>query len=238
MLKYGIISDIDESKGLARVHFDDDDIVSDWLPIVVPKAMDDSFSFFPDINEHVACLMDEHAENGVILGSLYSAATQPNGASKDKWRVRFKDGTVIEYDRAAHKLTADVQGQVEIKASGNVKVEAANIEAKASATAKVQAPTITAQGNVTITGTLTVQGAVTAASTITAAGAVATPLVEAGGLTGPGGAALPGGLNIAGDIQTTGDVEANGDVKAGSISLQTHVHGGVMTGSGSTAPPT
>jgi phage baseplate assembly protein V len=232
MLKYGIISDIDESKGLARVHFDDDDIVSDWLPIVVPKAMEDSFSFFPDINEHVACLMDDNAENGVILGSLYSAATQPNGASKDKWRVRFNDGTVIEYDRAAHKLTADVQGEVEVKATTTVKVQATTIEAKASSTAKVQAPTITAQGNVTVTGTLTVQGAVTAASTITAAGTVTTPLVAAGGLTGPGGAALPGGLNIQGNI------EADGDVKAGTISLTNHVHGGVMPGSGSTSPPT
>jgi phage baseplate assembly protein V len=238
MLKYGVISDINPSAGLARVHFDDDDIVSDWLPILVPKAMEDSFSFFPDINEQVACLMDENAENGVILGSMYNSQTQPNGGSKDKWRVRFNDGTVIEYDRAVHKLTADVQGEVEVKATTTVKVQAETIEATASGTAKVQAPTITAQGNVTVTGTLTVQGAVTAASTITAGATVTAPLVAAGGLTGPGGGALPGGLNIQGNVEASGSVEADGDVKAGTISLTNHVHGGVMPGSGSTTPPT
>ena len=32
-LKYGIVSDIDAAKGLARVKFEEDEIVSDWLPV-------------------------------------------------------------------------------------------------------------------------------------------------------------------------------------------------------------
>lgn len=34
-----------------------------------------------------------------------------------------------------------------------------------------------------------------------------------------------------------GDITATGDVKAGTISLKTHTHGGVETGSGSTSGP-
>lgn len=221
MLRYGLISDIDPAKGLARVNFNDDGIVSDWLPILVPKAMEDSFSFFPDINEHVACLMDEHSENGVVMGSLYNTQSAPNGGNKDKFRIRFKDGTVLEYDRAGSKLFADVKGQVEIKAQGAVKVDGQStvdvtatgnvkVETAAAATLKATAVTIDAPAT-TVTGTLTVAGLLTA-------GAIAT--------SGAGAVTVGGSITAAGDIETTG-----GDVKApGGINLITHKHGGVTAG--------
>lgn len=40
-----------------------------------------------------------------------------------------------------------------------------------------------------------------------------------------------------GKITLNGDIEVTGDVKAGSISLKTHVHGGVMPGGGTTGQP-
>lgn len=228
MLRYGLISDIDPAKGLARVNFNDDQIVSDWLPILVPKAMEDSFSFFPDINEHVACLMDEHSENGVILGSMYNTETAPNGGNKDKFRMRFKDGSVIEYDRSGHKLFADIKGQVEVKAQGAVKVDGQStvdviavgnvkVETAAAATLKATAVTIDAPAT-TVTGTLTVAG-----------------LLTAGGLAIAGGAAatMSGSLTVTGDIKTTaGDVEAPGGIK-----LTQHKHTGVTPGGGTTAIP-
>lgn len=226
MLKYGLISDIDTAKGLARVHFNDDDIVSDWLPILVPKAMEDSFSWFPDINEHVACLMDEHAENGVILGSLYNSTTAPNGGNRDKWRVRFKDGTVIEYDRAAHKLLADVQGSVEVKATGAINVDgqstvdvkaqgAVTVDTSASATLKAISVTIDAP-TVTVTGILS-------AGQISAA---------------PGSAGGNGNVSIQGNVSVQGAVSVSGgDVSADGISLKSHVHGGVQPGGSTTSTP-
>ncbi|QNT79184.1 Gp138 family membrane-puncturing spike protein [Entomobacter blattae] len=48
---------------------------------------------------------------------------------------------------------------------------------------------------------------------------------------------IEGETHIRGDITVEGKVTASGDVKAGSISLQNHVHGGVETGSGTTAQP-
>lgn len=52
-----------------------------------------------------------------------------------------------------------------------------------------------------------------------------------------GGITLAGDVTITGDVNVTGTVAADGDVTAGLISLTTHVHGGVTTGTQSTSPP-
>lgn len=213
MIRFGIICDIDAAKGLARVDFIEDGIVSDWLPIIVPKGLGDSFSWMLDINEQVACLMDKHAEDGVILGAIYSNANQPNGGNKDKFRVVFSDDTVIEYDRAAHKLTADVKGAVEVKATGDVDVETAT-----NATVKAVLVTLDAP-NVTCTGILT-----------------AAQIATAPGTGGTGALEIDGDITVTGNVTADGDVEGT-DVKAGIISLLTHKHTGVSTGGGTSGTP-
>lgn len=57
----------------------------------------------------------------------------------------------------------------------------------------------------------------------------------------PGGAVAitaPAGLTINADVVVNGKVTTTGDVKAGTISLQTHRHTGVQTGSGTSGGPT
>lgn len=57
----------------------------------------------------------------------------------------------------------------------------------------------------------------------------------------PGGAVAitaPAGLTINADVVVNGKVTTTGDVKAGTISLQTHKHTGVQTGSGTSGGPT
>lgn len=46
-----------------------------------------------------------------------------------------------------------------------------------------------------------------------------------------------GDINVIGDIHVTGDIDATGDIVAGTISLKTHVHSGVSTGSSNTNVP-
>lgn len=56
----------------------------------------------------------------------------------------------------------------------------------------------------------------------------------------PGGKAqltAPGGVTVLGDVTITGQVIVSKDVVAAGISLVTHKHGGVQTGSGTTAVP-
>lgn len=215
MLKFGNICDTDPESGLCRVEFDDDAITSDWLPLIVKNSFNTKDFFIFDIGEHVACLMDSNAENGVILGAIYSQDRKPDGGATDHQRIVYKDGSTFDFDMSSGTLTIDIKGDVNLKTSGSVNVEAVgsvSVEATGSVSIKAISTEIEAPVN-TIKGPLLVQGPLTATSGISASG-------------GSGGA-----------LQIEGDVQASGDIKAGAISLKGHVHAGVQSGGATTAVP-
>lgn len=88
MLKFGVVTNINPILAQARVQFADDDVLSYWLPILQQKTQKDKFYAIPDIGEHVACLMDENSEEGVILGAIYSSADSPPANSKNQLIIR------------------------------------------------------------------------------------------------------------------------------------------------------
>jgi phage baseplate assembly protein V len=180
MLRFGNITEVDPSKGYARVTFTDDGIVSDWLQFVVMGAIKDNFSHTFSVNEQVACLMDENSEEGVILGAIFNDKTPPNNAGDGVFRVKFDDDSVIEYNRNSHEYTLDIKGKINITAQTEVNINALNANITATAVAKIQAPAIQLTGAVAISGALTVGGTITA----------------------------PGGAAISGDLKATGDVLA------------------------------
>ena len=144
MIRFGKISEVDNDKGLFRVSFPEDKIVSPWMSGVVPNTKETKYSSPYDINEHVVCLMDDHGDRGVILGAIYSKASQPTIVG-GKHGVEFSDGTTVEFDPATGKLTIDAQGEVAISA----------------------APKVTITGNLEVSGFIKANGEVTAkASTI------------------------------------------------------------------------
>lgn len=105
-LKFGIITQVNPSKGLAIVHFDDLDIPSDWLPWISSRTGNDQENDPLEQNEHVACLMDCNLENGVILGAIYSQRdTPPTESGANKWVKKFQDGTIFSYDKQAHEYS-------------------------------------------------------------------------------------------------------------------------------------
>ena len=157
MFKTGIISEIDSDKGLARVEFRDDKIVSYWLPIIVAGTFKNKYSFPLDINEQVVCVMDKHAEEGYILGAIYSQDVEPDIKGDDKTGVTFEDGTTIVYDRAAHELCIDVKGDLKINVQGDALIQA-------TGTVKIDAPTTEATGNLNVSGSIKANGDVTAAA--------------------------------------------------------------------------
>jgi len=132
--KVGVVSATEPATAKCRVVFEDHDgIESWWLPVVQGKTLRDKHYWMPDVGEHVACLMDEHSEFGVILGAIYSAADVAPVSSQDKYHIAFEDGTWLEYDRSEHILKADVQGQIEVKATGDILAQSgANVEVKAA----------------------------------------------------------------------------------------------------------
>lgn len=192
MIRFGIVVDIDETKGRVRVQLPDRDNVSSyWLAVLKAKTLQDKFYGMPDLNEHVALLLDENGEEGVVLGAIYSDADPVPVSSRDKYHVTFQDGTVIEYDRKEHRLTADVKGDIAVKATGTLDAEIEGettvyghdlVTVKSATSLLLKAPLIamesfsgggatgTFQGNYTLIGTLTVQGNISATGTITDSG--------------------------------------------------------------------
>lgn len=154
MFKTGVVTEVSTAKCAARVQFPDNDgVVSFWLPILQHKSLKDKHYFVPDVNEHVACLLDDNGEAGVILGAIYSEADAPPVDSADKHHVTFADGTVLEYDRSLHKLTADVKGDIDVKATGKC-------------IAAITGDTIITTPNCTLNGNLKVNGNITASGEV------------------------------------------------------------------------
>lgn len=68
-------------------------------------------------------------------------------SSKDKWHIKFEDGTWLEYDRAEHKLRANIKGDVEIEATGKADVQCqGQIYIKSSTNITLIAPAINMRG--------------------------------------------------------------------------------------------
>jgi phage baseplate assembly protein V len=131
MFRVGLVKSQDVNKGRVRISFPDrDQMTSWWLPVVVPKTQTDKAYWLPDVGEQVVCMMDEHDEDGAVLGAIYSDADTTPVQSADKVHWSFKDGTSLEYDRAAHSLKCSMPdatltiaasgATIAIDASGNV----------------------------------------------------------------------------------------------------------------------
>lgn len=101
----------------------DKPLITDFLPVLCPRACEDMQYDLPDIGDQVLCLFLAYGlEQGFVIGAMYGKQAPPV-QSGDKWHRLFKDGTWLEYDREEHKLVANVQGDVEITATGNIKAE-------------------------------------------------------------------------------------------------------------------
>ena len=115
-LRIGIVQAQDPELGRLRVSFSEfDQMLSYWLPVVVPKTQEDKAYWLPDIGEQVVCLMDARDEDGVVLGAIYSQADSTPVQSADKFHLGFKDATTIEYDRAAHVFAISFSDSTGIK---------------------------------------------------------------------------------------------------------------------------
>lgn len=205
MYRIGIVSET--KAGFVRVDFQEDNLVSDWLPIVFRGTTDNKDGYPLPINTQVACLMDENDEDGVCLGATYNDEdAPPDELNENTYVKKFKDGTTLIYDFAEHKLTADVNGDVELKAK--------KLDATLSGAGNITAP-----NGITITGNLTVVGN-----------------IAAGGIAASASGGGDGKIISDANIETTGEIKA-ADVKAGTVSLLTHTHSGVTTGGGTSGPP-
>jgi phage baseplate assembly protein V len=131
MIRRGIVVAVDEKTARVRVQMPDlDGIVSNWLAVLHHKTNQDKAYWMPDIGEYVIVAFDEEGEHsdGYVLGAIYNEADKPPVASKDKYFIRFSDGTEIEYDRKQHSLRISVKGNITIEATGNVVIKGSRID--------------------------------------------------------------------------------------------------------------
>jgi phage baseplate assembly protein V len=196
--KTGLVAEA--KPGFARVRFPDlDDLVTDWLPVLVKKSLQDKECWTLDKGEQVACILDEYFESGCVLGAVYSDADVPPVSSPDTMCFKFFDGGHFEYDRGSGKLTIVTTGPVDVTAGGSVMVKAPSVTVDALET--------------TFTGNVLVKGA----------------LSYLGGMSGAGGsggasAKIKGGVEVEGPVHASGDITSDADVRAGDISVQHHRH--------------
>ena len=120
MLRFGIVTQINSKLAQAKVKFGDDDSTSFWLPVLQAKTQKDKFYFMPDINEQVACLMDENSEDGVILGAIYSNEDLSLINSEKQISMNLENGSFINADKETNTLTINFEN---IKLVGNIKHE-------------------------------------------------------------------------------------------------------------------
>ena len=135
---------------MAKVKFDEDDFVSDWLQIVVRNTISNKSESWFDVNEFVCVMMDKHDEEGIILGAVYHEGNTPPIGNKDTVGVTFPDGTVVKYNRSDSKFTIECAGEV------NVTCTKANVTASDSV--NMDTPSATFSGDVSVQGTLSASG--------------------------------------------------------------------------------
>ena len=186
------------------------------VPIVWPRA--GGFSLTLPVKPGDECL--------VVFGDqCMDAWWQSGGVQKpmDERRHDLSDGFALFGVTSQPRRLANVQADaIELRTDDrtdwismkrgalDIHIEGTtNVYSKSSV--KVDSPKVTITGDTTIEKSLTVMGHI----------------------SGSGGLSIRGGSGAA----VTGDLRTTGDVQAGAISLQTHVHGGIQPGGGTTGAP-
>ncbi|MFT4927016.1 MAG: phage baseplate assembly protein V [Phenylobacterium sp.] len=224
----------------ARVKVTIGEWTTNWLPWLTTRASNDVDWWGLEVGEQVMVISPSgDMAQGVVIGSIYQQTQHTDimdGVETESkmniHRVRYQDGTTIEYDRENHRLKADVIGDVEINVtkpddnedSGNITATVAG-NVTATVTGDV---TATVEGDVTATITGNLTATVRADAALTVEGALT------GDITGDTTVTVGGALaaTVSGDATVSASnitLEASGNMAisaGGSMSLDA---GGDMT---------
>lgn len=99
----------------ARVRVQAGPITTGWLPFATVRAGPDRTWHPPEPGEQVLLVAPGGDLNqGVVVGSIYRADHPAPADSEDISRTLFKDGAVMEYDRAQHhwRLAVPTGGRI------------------------------------------------------------------------------------------------------------------------------
>lgn len=219
ILKVGEVTSLDCEHCRVRVTFDDEDSkTSYWLPVLQRKTLEDKDYSMPDLGEDVLCVFFNAAEeDGFVLGSFYADEVTPAENSADKRSVKFKDGTLISYDRSSHELIVQI-GSTRIFANQDkVRIDAPDaVESSAGKNTEIASGSET---NISGGSAVNIKAPVltlTMGSTkmTLSAGAAS---IETNNLVFKGNMTVTGNLSVKGNIDGTGNITAGGTVSGTNI---------------------
>lgn len=167
-LEYGEVSVVDYLSCRIRVRLDErDGVESYWLNVPQRNTQGTQRRpLMPELGEQVAVLLDADGVGGVYLGGVYSTAEPPPVVDENTDYVRFSDGTVSTYDRAAGVMTLDCVGAVVLKCGRGITVEAGEPVVVKAPSATLDVSEVILSGNLQVIGDLQVDGNVSASGTI------------------------------------------------------------------------
>ena len=124
LIRIGQVSSVNAADCTCRVAFDDlEGLVSGDMRIVQPRTVAEQVFSLPEPGESVLCVfLPSGLQEGFVIGSYYAGGNRPPGGRADASFRRFRDGTVIEYDIGAKRLTIHAAGDVTVHAEGRIDV--------------------------------------------------------------------------------------------------------------------
>lgn len=161
-LEYGEVSAVDYPTCRIRVRLDDrDGVQSYWLNIPQRNTQGTQRRpLMPELGEQVAVLLDADGVGGVYLGGIYSTAEPPPVVDEDTDYVRFSDGTVSTYNRAARVMMVDCVGALLLKCGRNITVESGEPVVVKAPSATLDIPQVTLNGDLQVNGNINATGAI------------------------------------------------------------------------------
>lgn len=179
LIRLGTIAQVDGAK--ARVQLGPQ-LTSEWMNWITPRAGSTCAWSAPTVGEQVMVLSPGgDLTRGVILPALFSKAFDAPESNDAIHTTHYPDGAVVQYDHAAHILSATLAGGTAIITADKVTSDA---------------PTTICTGDLIVMGNLDVQ------QTATVTGATALN----GGVTTKAGNAGGAAVEVQGTIKASDDV--------------------------------
>lgn len=161
----GTVEEADYDRALVRVRSGDQ--LSDWRPWLTTRASNDKTWWAPEVGEQVVLISPSgDPAQGYVLAAVYQTSHAPPANAETVHRIEYADGTMVEYDRAAHHLRVECVGDITIETLGATTVNSAEtvtVISGADVTVSASgAASVTSGANVDVTAT----GAATLASAV------------------------------------------------------------------------
>lgn len=127
--KSGRIVAIDYERGMVRVEYPENGTVSPWLSVYMGRFMGTKNYSMPEINEVGIVGIYDNSHEGVYYGApTNDEEAMPSIYGKGIHIKEYKDGTKILYDENSKKITISSVGDIDLIATGTIKLQAQKVE--------------------------------------------------------------------------------------------------------------